>query len=396
MKPNICLTFKVHSPYQLRLYRFFDIGKDSHYYDDFANRSAMKKSAQMCYLPMNELILKLIKATGGKLKVNFAISGAALEQMDRYQSEVLDSFKDLADTGCVEFLCEPYHHSLAAVQNEEEFAHQVKKHKKAIKDYFGADAKVFVNTDMVYNNEIGTTVAGLGFKTILTEGARHILGWRSPNFVYSNVFDSKVKLLLRNAGLSDDISLRFGQTEWNEWPLTADKYYGWLKAAAGEDVINICMNYKVFGEYQTADKGIFDFFESLVNLVVADGRFNFATVSQAAKGKAVDSLDVQDPVSCEDEERDMAKWLGNELQKEAFNKLYAIREQLALVNLPQLWEDYGNLQSSDHFYNMNTKFFTDGGNHHRYVNPYDTPFEAFINYMNVLSDFAIRVKEELN
>lgn len=396
MKPSICLTFKVHQPTHLRLYRFFDIGKDSHYYDDFANRSFVKKTASDCYLPMNELILKLIKESKGKLKVAFAISGSTLEQFDRYCPEVLDSFRELNNTGCVEFLCEPYYHSFASVECDGEFAHQVEKHRNALKEYIGAEAKAFVNTDMVYTDEIGQKIADLGFKTVITEGASHILGWKSPNFVYSCVYNPKLKLLLRNTGLSDDISLRFSERGWENWPLTADKFYGWLEQAKNDQVVNLAMNYKAFGEFNTRESGIFDFFESLVNMVIQKDCFTFATPSEVSKKyAAVDTIDVQDPVSCENDERDMSKWLGNELQKDAFNKLYALQEKLAIANLPQLWEDYGHLQESDHFYNMNNRFFTDNGSH-RYVNPYDTPFEAFINYMNVLTDFSIRVDEELN
>lgn len=395
MKPSICLTFKVHQPQQLRLYRFFDIGKDSHYYDDFANRSMLKKVVSDSYLPMNGLIAELIKSSKGRLKVAFAISGTALELMDRYCPEALDSFRELYGTGCVEFICEPYYHSLAAVQDPSEFEHQVRKQQKALKDYFGAEATTFVNTDMVYNDALGEQIAALGFKTVITEGVRHILGWRSPNYVYGSAYAPKLKMLLRNPSLSDDISLRFGSREWDEWPLTAGKYYGWLQQAAADQVVNICMNYKIFGDYFRRDEGIFDFFRSLVDIVLKDGKFNFATPAEASRPKIADTFVSQEYVSCEDEERDLAKWLGNELQKDAFNKLYALREKLAIINLPQLWEDFGHLQESDHFYNMNTKFFTDGGSH-RYVNPYDTPYEAFINYMNVLADFSIRVQEELN
>lgn len=396
MKPSICLTFKIHQPTNLRLYRFFEIGKDSHYYDDFANRSMIKKTAADCYLPMNQLILDLIKSTKGKLKVAFAISGGTLDLFDRYCPEVLDSFRDLNATGCVEFLCEPYYHSFAAVADDAEFAHQVNKHRNAIKEYIGADVKTFVNTDMVYTDAIGEKIADLGFKTVITEGAKHVLGWKSPNYVYSCVYNPKLKLLLRNPGLSDDISIRFSDRSWAAWPLSAESYYSWLEQARGEQVVNLCMNYKAFGEFHKKESGIFEFFTALVNMVVSKDCFIFATPSEVAKKyAAVDSIDVQDPVSCENEEKDMSKWLGNDLQKEAFNKLYALQEKLAIADLPQLWEDYGLLQESDHFFNMNSRFFTDNGNH-RYVNPYDTPFEAFINYMNVLADFAIRVDEELN
>ena len=395
MTPNICLTFKIHQPAQLRLYRFFDIGKDSHYYDDFAVRSLLRKTAQTSYLPMNALVAKLIKSSKGKFKLSYAISGTALELMDRYCPELIDSFKELYATGCVEFVCEPYFHSLASVDNYSEFMHQVIKHQRLLKSLFGADATTFVNTDMIYNDTVGEQIAGLGFKAMITEGARHILGWRSPNYVYKCAFAPRLKLLLRNPSLSDDLSLRFGNRSWDQWPLTAEKYYSWIKQAKDEQVVNICLNYRVFGDYVSENDGIFDFFESFVNNVIDDKVFKFATVAEAAASKAIDSLDVQDYISCEDEERDLAKWLGNELQKDAFDKLYALQEKLSIINLPQLWEDYGHLQESDNFYNMNTKFFTDGGSH-RYVSPYDTPYEAFINYMNVLSDFALRVQEESN
>jgi len=395
MKPNICFTFKIHQSSQLRLYRFFDIGKDSHYYDDFANRSAMRKSASRSYLPMNELLMRLIKETKGKVKVNLAISGSALKAMDRYCPELLDSFSALSATGCVEFVSLPFYHSMAAIQNKDEFAHQIEKHKDLLKQYFGVEPTSFVNTDMVYSDEIGAMVNSLGFNTLLTEGSRQNLGWRSPDYVYKSVFAPKLKLLLRNPGLSDDISLRFEDRNWNEWPLDADKYYDWLCKAADGQVVNLCMNYKVFGEYHAVDTGIFNFIETLMRKIALGDVFNMATLSEASKCKAVDTLSVPDPISCEDEERDMSKWLGNELQQDAFNKLYSLREKIALSNLPQLWEDFGHLQESDHFYNMSTKFFSDAAPH-RYINPYDTPYEAFINYMNVLSDFSIRVNEEIN
>jgi len=395
MKPSICFTFKIHQSAQLRLYRFFDIGKDSHYYDDFANRSAMRKSANQSYLPMNELLLRLIKETKGKVKVNFVISGSALMAMDRYCPELLDSFAALASTGCVEFLSMPFYHSMVAIQDKNELLHQIDKHKKLLQKLFNVEPTTFVNTDMVYSDDIGAMVNSLGFNTMLVEGSKPALGWRSPDYVYKSVFAPKLKLLLRNPGLSDDISLRFEDRNWSEWPLDADKYYGWLCQSSSAQVVNLCMNYKVFGEYHPAESGIFAFAEALLRRIANGGEFNMSTVSDAAKNKAVDVFSAPDAISCEDEERDMSKWLGNELQQDAFNKLYSLREKIALSNLPQLWEDFGHLQESDHFYNMNTKFFSDAGPH-RHVNPYDTPYEAFINYMNVLSDFAIRVDEEIS
>ena len=392
---SICLYFQVHQPTRLRLYRFFDIGKDSHYYDDFANRTILRRIAQKCYLPMNAQLLSLIKANKGKFKVAFSISGSALEQFQRFAPDVIDSFRALAETGCVEFLCETYYHSLASLASESEFEHQVLKHKKAIEDLFGVTPTAFRNTELIYSNAIGEEVYNLGFKTMLTEGARHIMGWQSPNFVYSCDTQPKLRLLLRNYGLSDDIAFRFSNQGWDMWPLTAEKYLAWVKdSAKDDDIVNLFMDYETFGEHQSAASGIFDFMKALPEAILADGTFSFITPSEATKKyKPVADLDVPDAISWADEERDVTAWLGNELQQEAFNKVYAMTEKLSIVGDPELWEDFGHLQESDHFYYMCTKFFSDG-EVHKYFNPYDTPYEAFINYMNVISDFQIRLDEK--
>ena len=394
MKKSICLYFQVHQPSRLRLYRFFDIGKDSHYYDDFENRTILKRVAQKCYLPMNQLLLETIEKHKGKFKVAFSISGSALEQFDRYAPEVTESFRKLADTGCVEFLCETYYHSLASLASPAEFSHQVLKHKAAIEEHFGVKPQAFRNTELIYSDAIGEEVYKLGFKTMLTEGARHIMGWRSPNYVYTNDFQPKLNLLLRNYGLSDDIAFRFENRAWAEWPLTAEKFTGWLAAAEG-DVINLFMDYETFGEHRSAESGIFDFMRALPARILADKTMDFQTPSEVTRRhKSVSELSVPEPISWADEERDVSAWLGNELQQDAFNKLYSLTEKLALLNDPQLWEDFGHLQESDHLYYMCTKFFSDGEIHKQF-NPYDTPYEAFINYMNALSDFMIRVNDAL-
>ncbi len=397
MKKSICFYFQVHQPDRLRLYRFFDIGKDSHYYDDFANRTILRRVAQKCYLPMNELLLNLIKETKGAFKVAFSISGTALEQFDRYTPEVIESFRKLAATGSVEFLCETYYHSLVSLADPNTFRYQVNKQKETIERYFGQTPKAFRNTELVYSDNIGKMVADMGFKTLLTEGAKHVLGWKSPDFVYSCAEAPKLSLLLRNSAMSDDIAFRFSDRGWEDWPLTADKYLAWLKAAAeNEDIINLFMDYETFGEHQKAQSGIFDFMKYLPQTVIEDGTFEFVTPSQATrKHKAVASLDVPDPISWADEERDLSAWLGNELQNEAFGKLYKLSENLAILNNDDFWSDYGHLQESDHFYYMCTKFFSDGAVH-KYFNPYDTPYEAFINYMNVLSDFILRVNDAIS
>ena len=395
MKKSVCLYFQVHQPTRLRLYRFFDIGKDSHYYDDFADRTILKRVAQKCYLPMNQLLLDVIKQQKGAFKVAFSLSGSVLEQFERYAPEVIDSFRALADTGCVEFLAETYYHSLASLASEAEFSHQVLKHKAQVEQLFGQTPKVFRNTELIYSDSIGKQVYQLGFKTMLTEGARHIMGWQSPNFVYGCDTQPKLRLLLRNYGLSDDIAFRFSNQGWDMYPLTAEKYLAWVKdSARNDDIVNLFMDYETFGEHQSAASGIFDFMKALPEAVISDGTFSFVTPSEATKKyKPVADLDVPDAISWADEERDITAWLGNELQQEAFNKVYAMTEKLSIVGDPDLWEDFGHLQESDHFYYMCTKFFSDG-EVHKYFNPYDTPYEAFINYMNVLSDFQIRLDEK--
>ena len=387
---SICLYFQVHQPTRLRLYRFFDIGKDSHYYDDFANRTILRRVAQKCYLPMNQLMLELINANKGKFKIAYSISGSALDQFQRFAPEVIDSFKALAATGRVEFLAETYYHSLASLGSDSEFKQQVAKHAAKIEELFGVKPTVFRNTELIYDNSIGEVVYEMGYKTMLTEGARHIMGWQSPNFVYTSATQPRLKLLLRNYTLSDDISFRFAQNK-----VTADQYVGWLKENAKDgDIVNLFMDYETFGEHQAADTGIFDFMKALPAAVLKDGTFGFATPSEVVKKyKPVSDIDVEDTISWADEERDVTAWLGNELQSEAFKKVYAMKEKLAIVNDPDLYEDWGHLQESDHFYYMCTKFFSDG-EVHKYFNPYDTPYEAFINYMNVISDFQIRLDEK--
>ncbi len=397
MKKSICFYFQVHQPDRLRLYRFFDIGKDSHYYDDFTNRTILRRVASKCYLPMNALLLELIEKTKGAFKVAFSISGCTLEQFDRYTPEVIESFRKLAATGSVEFLAETYYHSLASLMDPDTFKYQVNRHREAIQEHFGVTPTSFRNTELIYSDDIGELVGELGFKTILTEGAKHILGWRSPNLLYSCAKNSKISLLLKNSTLSDDIAFRFSDKNWENWPLTADKYLEWMKAGVGnEDIINLFMDYETFGEHQKAQSGIFEFMKHLPEAVLKDGTFEFVTPAQATKKhKPVAELEVPDAISWADEERDLSAWLGNELQNEAIKKLYDLAENLAKLNDDDFWFDFGRLQQSDHFYYMCTKFFSDGAVH-KYFNPYDTPYEAFINYMNVLSDFILRVNDAIS
>ena len=390
---SICLYFQVHQPDRLRLFRFFDIGADDHYFDDFDNSAIVRRVAAKCYLPMNKLILELIKANGKNFKVTFSISGTAIEQFKLYAPEVLESFKKLADTGCVEFLAETYSHSLASLANEKEFKEQVKLHAQTIEKEFGLKPKAFRNTELIYSDHIGEMVAAMGYRTMLTEGAKHVLGWKSPNYVYNNPLNPKLHLLLKNSSLSDDIAFRFSNTAWSEWPLTAEKYTGWLaEALENDDIVNLFMDYETFGEHQKAASGIFEFFKALPAEVLKHKQIGFCTASEAArKHQPVAELNVPFPISWADEERDTSAWLGNELQREAFTKLYALEAKVRKSGDEHLMNVFHRLQESDHLYYMCTKFFSDGAVH-SYFNPYDTPYEAFINYMNVLSDFEIRVE----
>ncbi|HNW48134.1 MAG: glycoside hydrolase family 57 protein [Bacteroidales bacterium] len=392
MKKTICFYFQVHQPDRLRLYRFFDIGKDSWYYDEFANKTILRRVAERCYLPANELMLELIRLHKGAFKISYSISGVVLDQFEKYAPEVIDSFKELAKTGCVEFLAETYAHSLASIASQEEFIAQVKKHSLRIEALFGQKPKVFRNTELIYSDEIGATVAQMGFSGMLTEGAKHVLGWKSPNYIYTNAINPRLKLLLKNFQLSDDIAFRFSDRSWANWPLTSDKYVTWLsKSLEKDDIVNLFMDYETFGEHQQSSTGIFQFLKHLPAAVLSQTDFEFCTPSEVCKKhQPVAPLHVPYAISWADEERDVSAWIGNELQNEAFGKLYDAREKVLKTGDASLLSDFYKLQESDHFYYMCTKFFSDGAVH-KYFNPYDTPYEAFINYMNVLSDFLVRV-----
>lgn len=393
---TICFYFQVHQPLRLKKYRFFNMGKDHHYLDDVSNCAIMRKVAEKCYLPMNALLLKLIKENKGAFKVSFSITGLAVEQFKQCAPEVLDSFRELAETGCVEFLAETYDHSLASLINEKEFIEQVKAHSAMIEREFGQKPTAFRNTELIYSDTIGATVAKLGFRTMLAEGAKHILGWKSPNFVYANAINQKLRLLLRNYKLSDDIAFRFSNRSWSEWPLTVDKIISWITSDddSGE-VVNLFMDYETFGEHQWAETGIFDFMKHIPKAALKTKKLKFATVSEAAaEHQPVAVLSSPHAMSWADEERDVTAWLGNELQNEAFAKLYSLRDKVTELNDPGYNYVWNFLQTSDHFYYMATKWLSDG-DVHSYFNPYDSSYEAFINYMNVLSDFAIELDKRL-
>ncbi len=393
---TVSLYFQVHQPLRLKTYRFFNMGKDHNYLDVSANRSIMQRVAAECYLPMNNLLLRLIRENEGKFKVTFSISGLAIEQFRSYTPEVLDSFRALAETGCVEFLAETYSHSLSSLISPEEFKKEVDAHIALMKEEFGYTPTAFRNTELIYSDQIGEQVAAMGFRAMLAEGARHVLGWKSPNFVYANSLDSKLRLLMRNYKLSDDIAFRFSNQGWGEWPLTAEKYAGWIadENTSGE-VINLFMDYETFGEHQKSSSGIFDFMAALPKAMLATGQLEFKTVTEsAAAHQPTGVLYCLHAMSWADEERDVTAWLGNELQNEAFKKLYGLQEKVNALNSPDFNYVWNFMKASDHFYYMATKWFSDG-DVHSYFNPYDSAYTAFINYMNVLSDFDIELDKAL-
>ena len=391
---TICLYFQVHQPWRLKTYRFFNIGKDHNYLDDLTNRAIMQKIARECYLPMNALLLKLFKENGGAFRVSFSLTGTVVEQFKLYAPEVLDSFRELVKTGCVELLGETYSHSLAALSSKEDFVEQVKAHSAMLKKEFGVKPKAFRNTELIYSDEIGMMVGDMGFKTMLAEGAKHVLGWKSPDFVYASAGDQSLRLLLRNYKLSDDIAFRFSNQGWDEYPLTADKYASWLSEADGE-VVNLFMDYETFGEHQKASTGIFDFVKALPKAILDRGDLSFATVSEAtAAHQPVAVIHCPHVMSWADEERDVTAWLGNDLQNEAFGKIYELKEKVKSLKSDDFNYVWNFMQTSDHFYYMATKWLSDG-DVHSYFNPYGSSYEAFINYMNVLSDFQIEVEKAL-
>lgn len=387
---TICFYFQIHQPFRLKRYRFFDIGNDHYYYDDFQNEEIIRRIAEKCYLPANRTILEMIKNSGGKFKVAFSISGVALEQMEIYTPEVIDSFKELADTGNIEFLSETYAHSLSSLGDIDEFKHQVKKLEDKIYTLFGVKPKVFRNTELIYSDDISEAVYEMGYRGMLTEGAKHILGWKSPNYMYASCVRPDLHLLLKNDKFSEDLSERFTDYSWNEYPLTADKFISWIASTPeSEQVINLFMNYEVLGSLHSASSGIFDFFKALPQYA-AEKNIGFSTPSEIFKlMKPVDCLSVPYPMSWVDEERDTSSWLGNVLQQEAFRKICEIGERVRMCEPRRIRQDWYYLQSSDHFYYMSTKHMGQKG-----FSPYDNPYDAFNNYMNVLSDFIVRVKAQ--
>ena len=385
---TICLYFEIHQNIQLKRYRFFDIGTDHYYYDDYENERLISDIAERSYMPALNALLEMIKENGNYFKVAFSLSGVGIEQLEIHAPQVLEKLQELNQTGCVEFLAEPYSHGLASLANEESFAAEVKRQCTKMEEYFGQTPKVLRNSSLIYSDDIGLQVSQMGFKGMLSEGARHVLGWKSPNYVYNCALAPNLKLLLRNVNFSDDISLRFSNTDWEGYPLFADNYIDRIaNLPEGEQVVNIFMELSALGIAQPLSSNILDFFKALPECAKQRG-VTFSTPSEICDSfQSVSAVDVPDTLSWNDEERDCSCWLGNPMQREAFNKLYSVADRVRIANDPRINQDWDYLQASNNFRQMTTKPSQVGINR----GIYSSPFDAFTNYMNILGDFITRV-----
>jgi alpha-amylase len=392
--PSICFYFQVHQPYRLKEYTFFEIGNNHFYENNELNYRIINKVSDKCYLHANNLLLELIKKHEGKFRISYSITGTALEQIEHWRPDVLQSFKELSKTGCVEFLAETYYHSLSFLYSKNEFDRQVNLHRELIKKHFNQSPTVFRNTELIYSNELAAYIEKKGYKGILCEGADKVLGDRNPNHLYHPP-EGKIKSLLKNYRLSDDIAFRFSDKNWVEFPLTADKFAYWVHQAAGNaEVINFFMDYETFGEHQWAETGIFEFLQFLPEKILAHPDFNFKTPSEIVDAyDARDVYDVHEPVSWADTERDLSAWLSNNMQKEAMQKIYSLEDKVKATSNVELINTWARLLTSDHFYYMSTKFWADG-DVHKYFSPYHSPYDAYIFYMNCLSDFELTLKQQ--
>ena len=394
--PSICFYFQVHQPYRIKKYSVFDIGQDHKYFDDEnlnekCNRAVIKKVAQKCYIPTTKVLLDLVHRHP-EFKISFSFSGTVLEQLEEYSPEALELFQRLVRTGNVEILDETYYHSLSFFYSDEEFVRQVKMHREKIKKLFNYKPKVFRNTELSYNNELGVLVEKLGYDGIITEGWERYMGDRSPNFVYRPKGANKIKLLLKNYKLSDDVAFRFSNKGWAEYPLYASKFTQWINSINGSgQTINLFMDYETFGEHQWEDSGIFNFLRALPTEVLKHPDNNFKTPSEViASYDCVDDMDIHNVLTWADTERDLSAWTGNSMQKSSLKKIYELEEDVINSEDISIQEDWRKLQTSDHFYYMCTKWFSDG-DVHKYFSPYDSPYEAFISFINVLNDFRFRL-----
>ena len=385
---TICLYFEIHQKIQLKRYRFFDIGTDHYYYDDYENERIINEVAERSYIPALNALLEMMKTHGKYFKVAFSISGVGMEQLEMHAPQVIEKIQELNETGCVEFLAEPYSHGLASLINEESFAAEVRRQSRKMQEYFGQTPKVLRNSSLIYSDDIGLQASQLGFKGMLTEGARHVLGWKSPHYVYNCALSPNLKLLLRDVTLSDDISLRFNNSEWEGYPLFADHFIDQIASLPEEEkVVNLFMELSALGMAQPLSSNILEFIKALPDCAKNRG-ITFSTPTEICEGvKSVGSLDVPDTLSWTDEERDVSSWLGNPMQREAFNKLYSVADRVRIANDVRINQDWDYLQASNNFRLMTTKPSHVGIDR----GIYSSPFDAFTNYMNILGDFISRV-----
>lgn len=385
---TICLYFEIHQIIHLKRYRFFDIGIDHYYYDDYENERSITDIAERSYMPALDTLLDMINQGKGYFKVAFSISGVGMEQLEMHAPQVIAKLQEINETGCAEFLAEPYSHGLSSLANEESFAADVKKQCDKMKDYFGKRPTILRNSSLIYSDDIGGQVAAMGFKGMLTEGAKHVLGWKSPHYIYHCPIAPNLKLLLRDVELSDDISLRFSNSDWEGYPLFADNYINRIAALPEEEqFINIFMELSALGMAQPLSSNILDFLKALP-ACAKDKGIIFSTPSEICKkAKSVGQLDVPDTLSWVDEERDVSTWLGNAMQREAFNKLYSVADRIRIAQDPRINQDWDYLQASNNFRFMTTKATSVGLDR----GIYSGAFDAFTNYMNILGDFINRV-----
>ncbi len=392
--PDVCLYFQVHQPHRLLPYDFFKIGENAIYEDERMNAEIINKVADKCYLPANRMFRQLIEENHGRFRIALSISGTAIEQMRRYRPDVLESFQELVASGGVELLAETYYHSLAFVHSNKEFDRQVDLHLHEIEQIFQVRPRVFRNTELVYNDAIAAKAETMGFDGIFAEGVIRNLNGQSTNFLYRAPTTARIKTLLRNSQLSDDLAFRFSDRNWNEHPLTPEKFASWLSQCDG-DVVNLCMDYESIGEHQWEDTGIFEFWQALPSTVCEAG-LQWVTPSEA-----VDLYRASREYECElltswaDAERDLSAWMGNVMQQEAIEKIHRLEPEVLAAKNPDVTAMWAKMQTSDHFYWMSTKGGTDG-NVHEYFTPYPSPYDAYIYFMNVLADLQIRLQRVID